>query len=430
MKRILIMMLIFTLFMAGVLVAVFLRRDDALKKRDMSFYNDQLYKITADWQAGTDVSTIEERYGCRIVLTPEEGVLTRELAELYANRELVLDLAPDGKIIGKVAWDESRGLLENAEKNILKKGVILWLAVLLAGYALLLIIYIKVLRPEREMERFAAEIAKGNLDIPLPIKKDNVFGNLTTSFDIMREEMKNAREREITAEKAKKEMQLSMAHDIGTPVATIRTACEMIELLAGGTDEAKDPEIVSRILEKVRIIDNKAATISSLTDNMFHASLAETEHIQVNVREESSELIEQYFGQLTGYGRIVMENTIPTCLVYMDRLRMEQVVDNIVGNSHKYAGTDIRVRFDETKAAGKDGEQRYVRITVRDSGPGVPEEELPLIAEKYHRGSGTEGKPGAGLGMYLASYYMEQQGGGMEYYNDHGFVVELLVRVV
>ena len=434
------MMLIFTALMGVLFLAFFLRADTGLEKRDMSFYNDRLHKMYDDYKAGNSISEIEAGYECRIILTNGvDGTLTPELNALYAGRALVLDFAPEGSVIGKVAWDEASDLIGETQHSVIKKGMIVWCAALLAGYALLALVYIKVLKPEREMERFAEEIAKGNLDIPLPIHRDNLFGNLTTSFDIMREELKSAKEREIEAEKAKKEMVHSLSHDIGTPVATIRTACEMIELLgqknaeeSAALSEAKDlnDKFRTSVLEKVSIIDRKAETISKLTDNMLHVSLAETEHINIEVREESSVLIEEYFRELKGYGHVIIENSIPECLVYMDRLRMEQVVDNIVGNSHKYAGTDIRVSFDRAEVKRDDKAIRYLRITVRDSGPGVPEEELPLIAEKYHRGSNTTGKPGAGLGMYLATYYMEKQGGGMEYRNENGFVVELLVRVV
>ena len=114
----------------------------------------------------------------------------------------------------------------------------------------------------------------------------------------------------------------------------------------------------------------------------------------------------------------------------MDKLRMEQVIDNIVGNSYKYAGTDIHVSFSETEdmvlADGK--KHRFLRITIKDSGPGVPPEELSLVTEKYYRGQNAKEQSGYGLGMYLVKWYMEKMGGGLEYYNDNGFTVELLVR--
>ncbi len=60
----------------------------------------------------------------------------------------------------------------------------------------------------------------------------------------------------------------------------------------------------------------------------------------------------------------------------------------------------------------------------------MPEEELAQITGKYFRGSNAAGQVGYGLGMYLVKWYMEKQGGGLEYYNERGFVVELLVRKV
>ena len=49
-------------------------------------------------------------------------------------------------------------------------------------------------------------------------------------------------------------------------------------------------------------------------------------------------------------------------------------------------------------------------------------------AEKYYRGKDVKDKTGYGLGLYLVKWYMEKMGGGMEYYNDNGFVVELMVK--
>ena len=69
-------------------------------------------------------------------------------------------------------------------------------------------------------------------------------------------------------------------------------------------------------------------------------------------------------------------------------------------------------------------------MCIRDSGPGAPEEELPLLTSKYYRGSTAKNKAGFGMGLYLVRSYMEKQGGGMEIYNDNGFVVNLYLRKV
>ena len=418
--------------------------------------------------------------------------------------------------IYKQVWDSVNNSFEAEKDTALRHILFLWGVILILGYAFIWFVYFLLIKPVKGMEEFANTIAKGNLDVPLPIHKNNMFGSFTESFDIMREELKSARQREMAAEKAKSEMVAELSHDLKTPVATIQATCEVLELKVkkaleeiekeakilktietkmetersdvasetiketersdvvetikeaersnvasetikeaeksyvvaetikeadhsktyGQDDNKKDTlEKVQKIidelkgyLEKISYISNKSETINQLVGNVFHATIDDMEEIKIEPAETDSRIIEGYFNNLKEYGNIVLDNHIPECLVYFDKLRMEQVIDNIVGNSYKYAGTDIHVSFAENQGDGLGN--GFVRIKIRDEGPGVDEEELPLILEKYYRGKNTNEKQGYGLGLYLVNYYMEKQGGGMEYYNDNGFVVELHVKKV
>ena len=355
--------------------------------------------------------------------------------------------------IYKKIWNNLNDNIVNGQNLMLKYMVIFWAVLLVLGYTLILIVYRFEIKPVSEMENFASEIAKGNLDVPLPIHKNNMFGNFTESFDIMREELKASKERELEAEKAKREMVAELSHDLKTPVATIRATCEVLDLIYrkdieklenelkakadnfNDTDKEEAEQRLSGLksnLEKIGYIYNKSDMINELVGSVFRATLDDMQEIKIEPKENESVTIESYFEGLKEYGNIIMDNHIPECLVYMDKLRMEQVIDNIVGNSYKYAGTDIHVSFDETEMVlpGNGNKASFIKITIRDAGPGVSEDDLPLLTEKFHRGSNAADKQGYGLGLYLANHYMEKQGGGMEYYNDNGFVVELLVKKV
>ncbi len=355
--------------------------------------------------------------------------------------------------IYKKIWNNLNDNMVNGQNLMLKYMVIFWAVLLVLGYTLILIVYRFEIKPVSEMENFASEIAKGNLDVPLPIHKNNMFGNFTESFDIMREELKASKERELEAEKAKREMVAELSHDLKTPVATIRATCEVLDLIYrkdieklenelkakadnfNDTDKEEAEQRLSGLksnLEKIGYIYNKSDMINELVGSVFRATLDDMQEIKIEPKENESVTIESYFEGLKEYGNIIMDNHIPECLVYMDKLRMEQVIDNIVGNSYKYAGTDIHVSFDETEMVlpGNGNKASFIKITIRDVGPGVSEDDLPLLTEKFHRGSNAADKQGYGLGLYLANHYMEKQGGGMEYYNDNGFVVELLVKKV
>lgn len=426
----------FVVFMLLILAAFFYVNGQLnFTQRDLIYYNDQLHKIEREIQKGEKESVIEKRYHCNIILSTD--LADPELAELYRNSAFILDLAPDGEYIGKVAWTDLLDQYNSAKFGFFSLALVAWIVIFIGGVLMLIYFYRYLLKPVDELKGFSEEIAKGNLEVKLPIHKRNIFGEFVEAFDLMREQLIAAKNREIKAEKARKELVSELSHDIKTPVSVIKATCEVIGV------KVKDEDTIG----KVEVISQKAETISQLVSHMMHANLDDLEEITVIPTEENSLIIADFFKNLKQYGNIVMENEIPGCLVYMDRLRLEQAIDNVVGNSYKYAGTDIHVRFDSflvdmppegIENGGKTGnaglanlkKAEFLRIRIRDDGPGVNEDELPLIAEKYYRGSNSAGKTGSGLGFFLVKYYMEKMKGGLEYYNNNGFVVELLLKKV
>ena len=427
MKSIRRIIIVYILLMGAALTALFIVRGRMeYTGRDLALYNDRLLSMQEEYLAGASMESLEEKYDCQIILS--KGLTDTELAKLYGKNALVVDFTPGGEYIGKVAWDDSVQDYEKDRERFFMTCLIFWGVFFIIGILLILWMYLRMVRPVKELGDYATEIARGNLDVPLPIRKNTLSEGFTESFDLMREELSASREREAQAEKAKKELVADLSHDIKTPVATIQATCEVMEMKLRKKSQTGDvtltPEELRDMTDKLESISTKTATIDQIMENVFHATMEDLEQIKVNPTEESTELIETYFRNLKNYGRVILDNSIPRCLVYMDRLRMEQVIDNVVGNSHKYAGTDIHVSFEEVQGPGG----TFIRIRISDSGPGVDEEELPLITEKYYRGKAAQEKNGYGIGMHLVKSYMEKQGGGLEYYNDGGFVVELLLR--
>ena len=430
MKALRRLVIVFTLFM---LIILFLfgvdNRNGGFEKRDILYYNDLLYRVQSEIEAGVETSNIEEKYNCVIVMAKELN--NPKLAGLYSAGAIILDLEIDGEYVGKVGWNDIEDNIDKTQGNFFRAALMLWIAVFVCGYLLLLYLYVYFIRPTEELKGFASTIAKGDFDKSLPIRKNNMFGSFVEGFDIMREQLKASISREREAEIARKELIQGLSHDIKTPLAVIKATCEVVEL-----KEMRKQEVLSGesqdLLDKVKTISDKADTISRLMNDVMHANLEELEKVDVMPCEEESVVIEDFLGKLTDYGKIIIENHIHPCLVYMDKKRMEQVIDNVVSNSGKYAGTDIHVSFSQTEEIPmSDGSRAtFIKITIRDSGPGVDQDELPLIAEKYYRGSNSKNAVGYGLGLYLCKTYMDKQKGGMEYYNDNGFVVELLLRKV
>ena len=390
------------LLLAVLLIPLFWKTKTA--ERDMVYYNSVVEDIAAGKSAPE---------GCTFLWVSDQNYRS-DLNSHIKNGDLVMDIVRDGTVTGKAVWNDSNEIIAGYERDMFRKGIAIWLSVAVVGTVLIVFIYVRYIRPFNKLKKFTGEVAKGNLDFPLEVGRNDFFGEFTESFDIMREELKNARAKEASLQKAKQEMLAELSHDIRTPLATISATCEVLEV------KNPTPEVTS----KTDVIKSKVATIDSLISNMMSASLEEVSQLKVEPSENSSLLIKDMVSSFKNVGEIIESGDVPECLLYYDPLRLEQVIDNIVGNSFKYAGTAVTIEYIK-KDSG-------IVIRISDKGPGVPEEELSLLTQKFYRGKDVAGKPGSGLGLYLADYFMQKMEGGIEFYNasEGGFVAEIFVRKV
>lgn len=265
--------------------------------------------------------------------------------------------------------------------------------------------------PFRKLQNFAHRIAAGNLDIPLEMDKHNLFGVFTESFDLMREELHIAKENEYVANQQKKELVASLSHDIKTPLASIMSAMDIMWVKANDEKERVTVESVNAKLEQ----------INTLVTNMFHASLEELQVLKVTKCEIQSAQIPALI-QNADYQERVLPFSMPNCIILSDPLRLQQVFDNVIHNSYKYAHTDISIN------ACIDA--NYLIIDIQDFGPGVSAEEVPLLFNKFYRGMNTEKSDGYGLGLFLSKYFMEQLSGDIYCVNSpDGFTLTLMLRL-
>jgi len=268
-----------------------------------------------------------------------------------------------------------------------------------------------VLAPFRRLQQFARNVAMGDLDFPLEMDKNDSFGAFTESFDMMREELRKAREDEYAANRSKKELVASLSHDIKTPVASIKAATELMLVLA------KDEKEINQL----KRIEAKAEQISTLITNMFQATLEELQALTVTVAEVPSTKIPQII-ELADHKGLVKPFSIPNCIILADLVRLQQIFDNIIGNSYKYADTDIDVHADF------DGQ--FLLVDITDHGEGASEDELPLLTNKFYRGKKAGEKSGYGLGLYISKTLLIDMSGDLTCENrQDGFTARIRLRL-
>lgn len=338
--------------------------------------------------------------------------LSETVNSAIAHRDTILDVKVGEEMVGKVILYNTSAALFAARKQ--RAIVALVLAICLQ--VVLCAVYFfyldrSVIKPFTKLKGFAQRVAGGNLDIPLTMDRQNLFGAFTESFDLMRVELKRARIAEAVANASKKELVAKLSHDIKTPVASIKAAAE---LGLAVEEREKTRSTYQQLLQKADQID-------ALVSNLFTATMEELNELTVEPADMGSDTVRGLLVNSDYQGKAVIPE-LPDCLLFADKLRLQQVFDNIFSNSYKYAGTAIEV------SASKEEELLIVRI--EDHGGGVKEEELPLLTEKFMRGSGASEKEGAGLGLYIAAYFMKGMNGELRLENGaEGLAVSVCIAL-
>lgn len=295
-------------------------------------------------------------------------------------------------------------------------GTAAFAAISLGFVALVLgYVYFSILRPFDKLKGFADEIARGNFDVPLDYQRSNYFGSFTWAFDSMRREITKARTCEREAIENNKTVIATLSHDIKTPIASIRAYAEGLEANLDST-----PEKRARYLS---VLMRKCDEVSALTNDLFLHSLADLDKLKMSKeRIELSGFIRQTAEEISGErGDVHYLPPSEEIFVSGDRNRLMQLCGNLINNARKYAASDIDI------ALVKSGGQAV--LSFRDRGPGIPDEDMPFITDKFYRGHNCGSQEGSGLGLYIVRYICGQLGGELSLRNHPGGGLEVTVRL-
>ncbi|MGL5353010.1 MAG: sensor histidine kinase, partial [Clostridium sp.] len=175
----------------------------------------------------------------------------------------------------------------------------------------------------------------------------------------------------------------------------------------------------------ISVIIRKCDEVSKLTNDLFLHSLSNIEKLEMNIDEYKapnviSEILKSILAE---ENKLVVESEIPDCTIKIDKNRLEQVFENIISNSVKYAdGSKINIDFKV--------EDKYLICNIKDFGKGILDEDMPFIFEKFYRGKNIGDKSGAGLGLFIVKYIIEKMDGEVEIKNrKDGLTVILKIKM-
>lgn len=257
--------------------------------------------------------------------------------------------------------------------------------ILLASSAVIsLVISKKLSKPIEKMTKEASLLATGKYDVNFDTDGFKEAKQLGETLNYAAGELSKL-------DTMQKELIANISHDLRTPLTMIRGYGEVMKDIPG-----------EMTAENMQVIIDETTRLSSLVSDMLELSKL-TEKGEI-VKKEIFSLTDtvdetanryRHLTEKDGY-TVVFEANSSIC-VCADKTRILQVIYNLINNAINYTGEDKTVRIVQSVIGDK------VRISVTDSGEGIPEEQLPMIWERYYKVGGfhNRGKVGTGLGLSI-----------------------------
>ena len=285
-----------------------------------------------------------------------------------------------------------------------------------------LLYYIRghIIVPFGRLNDVPQELARGNLAVPIPEEKSRFFGKFTWGVNLLRESIEDSRRKEITMQRDKKLLLLSLSHDIKTPLSAIKLGAKALARGLYKDEEKRRAAALS--------INTRADEIERFVSEITKAAGEDFMSFEVTQGEAFLSVIitrieARYAPQLAMSGMEFAIQKYDDCILSCDPDRLAECLQNLVENAIKYGdGRRIEISFDKM-----DGCEL---ITVSNTGCTLEAKELPQIFESFHRGNNADKVQGNGLGLFICKRLMGLMNG--EVYadiRDECFYITLVVKM-
>ncbi|HYF94600.1 MAG TPA: HAMP domain-containing sensor histidine kinase [Symbiobacteriaceae bacterium] len=255
----------------------------------------------------------------------------------------------------------------------------------------------RLARPIQEVSAAARRVAQGDFTSRVAWRSNDELGRLVSAFNHMAGELESL-------ETARKELIANVSHELKGPLARVSGYLEAINDGAGG-EAAREQhfEIVRREVNRLTrlvndLLDYSRLEVGRLKLHPFPCDLAPTLHKAIQV----------FRGPAAGGGvELITAIPAPLPIVECEPERIEQVLVNLLENAFGFTPRGGRVTV-----ATREGEG-FLEVTVSDTGPGIPPEELDRIFERFYKldPARTPDRRGFGLGLTIVRQLVELHGG-------------------
>ena len=268
------------------------------------------------------------------------------------------------------------------------------------------------------------EISEGNLDCRIVENMGNEFDPVCANFNEMAKRLSEMVEQRQIDEKNRKELIAGISHDLRTPLTSIKTYVEGIELGMATTPQKKE--------KFLSIIKEKAKDIEHILNQLFLFSRLDIGEFPLRIEQVDAgnwivNFIDNISEEYAKIGlRVELDVNFQNTLFAVDSVQLKNVLINILENSAKYGNNDngmmhvICTKEDES-----------IVITMTDNGPGVTQESLGKLFDIFYRADKARSNTsqGSGLGLAISAKIIEKMSGTIDATNAVGGGLSITIRL-
>lgn len=260
----------------------------------------------------------------------------------------------------------------------------------------------KLIAQIAELESATDEFANGRLDRRVRIITDDELGHLAQRFNFLAQRLDEL-------DHQRRSFVANVSHDLRTPIAIIQGHLDA--QLSEGSDK---PAETIEPAESFDVIERETRTLAKLVDDLFMMSRLEeaalpVRRVPVDLHQLVSEIVEAIRPYALKSSRVSVNALVPERLppILGDPIRITQIINNLLHNAIRHTPAGGLVVVDSHLVMGGD----WVEVVVRDTGVGIPRDQLPFIFDRFYQGESVRETGGTGLGLTIVKQLVEIQGG-------------------
>jgi len=256
----------------------------------------------------------------------------------------------------------------------------------------------KALDPVNSVAETAQRITHSNLDMQIPVRHaGDELDRLIDAFNHMMTRLDHSFEQI-------RQFSTDVSHELRTPLTVVRGQLEVALFTAQNVEQYR--EAMAEALEGVDRLSNIVRALLMLSQAESGQLVLQKTHL--DLAEVARDLVDQHQIPAEAQGVRLCAELPEPCLIYADRIQIERMLSNLLGNAIKYtpAGGEVKVKLS--------CENDQVKLVVEDTGVGIAPDHLPHIFDRFYRVPSADPEKGLGLGLSFVAWIVKAHGGTID----------------